>query len=467
MKKNIGFKRILFPIAITFIIVVAIPSLALATNGMGLIGQGINSRGMGGVAAAYPQDSLAGAANPATIVDVETGKNGKRIDAGGDIFNMVRKTSVIQNKAIQNDEGEANTEVKARVFRSDLEYLLFPNMGMVKRYTKNIYGGFIMIPAGGGATYYPENFLNWVGDNSEASNEKPYNPCKYEKDNKLCENKAGTVGIFLAQMNLGPSIAYKFLNNHSIGVSVLFGLQVFNAWGIDNFASFRADQDSNKFTNRGFDLSYGIGAKIGYYGKLFDDVLRIGLSYQSKTNMSAFTKYSQLFAEQGNIDIPANCLAGFALKVHRDLVLAFDIGYTFYEDVKSIANPGPSAEGGSIPEENKLGADNGYGFGWKNQTIYKVGADYSLNKNLKIRAGWNYGKSPIGNNEVLFNTLAPATVQHHLAMGSTYDYSDTLELSVSFVHAFRNRQAGPGMIGDAWAIEMYENILGIGVSFKL
>jgi hypothetical protein len=47
-----------------------LPLAASATNGYFLIGYGAKSRGMGGVATAYADDSLAAAGNPALMADV-------------------------------------------------------------------------------------------------------------------------------------------------------------------------------------------------------------------------------------------------------------------------------------------------------------------------------------------------------------------------------------------------------------
>ncbi len=44
---------------------VAMPTPAFATNGMFMIGYGVKSVGMGGVAIAFAQDALVGATNPA------------------------------------------------------------------------------------------------------------------------------------------------------------------------------------------------------------------------------------------------------------------------------------------------------------------------------------------------------------------------------------------------------------------
>ncbi len=438
------------------VVVVALsilPGAALATNGMYLIGQGISARGMGGVQVAYAQDALSAASNPATLMEIATGERGRRVDVGGDYFRPVRTTSVISG-------------VDELRVRSGLEHFLFPNVGAVRRLGRDLAIGFTMIPAGGGSTFYPQNFFAWVADKNLDLDD----PCADAEDVGLCEQSKGTLGVFLAQMHAGPSVAYRFLDSHAIGAQLIIGMQMFHAGGIGSFMGFRAEHptDVNHLSNAGIEITYGAGARLGYYGKLFGDLIRLGAAYQTRVFMKAFDNYSQLFAEQGDLDNPAMISAGFALQPTDELVIGFEYSRTFYETVASIGNKGPNPRGGAIPEENKTGADQGFGFGWSNQDVYKVGVDWRLNRELNLRTGWNYGKSPINSKtEVLFNTLAPAVVQHHLTAGATYRASDSRYYTVSYIHAMQNRQVGPGMMGDSWAIEMYQDSLGFSATFQL
>lgn len=59
------------------LLLLTLPNLLMASNGPANIGPSVKSRGMGGVAIAYPQDSLAGVANPAGLAHV-----GSRVDVG-------------------------------------------------------------------------------------------------------------------------------------------------------------------------------------------------------------------------------------------------------------------------------------------------------------------------------------------------------------------------------------------------
>ena len=90
-----------------------------------------------------------------------------------------------------------------------------------------------------------------------------------------------------------------------------------------------------------------------------------------------------------------------------------------------------------------LGTDDGLGFGWTDQTVYKIGMNWDINKTWSTRFGWNYAKSPIEDDQVLFNMLAPATPEHHLTLGVGYDLNETFVIDGSFVYAFSNPISGP------------------------
>ena len=96
-------------------------------------------------------------------------------------------------------------------------------------------------------------------------------------------------------------------------------------------------------------------------------------------------------------------------------------------------------------------ATNGLGFGWTDQTIYKIGVDWTINEKWNARAGWNYGKSPIPEDQVLFNMLAPATPEHHLTFGGGYFFTEDVTLDANVMIAFVNTIKGPTAFGPGGA----------------
>ena len=60
---------------------------------------------------------------------------------------------------------------------------------------------------------------------------------------------------------------------------------------------------------------------------------------------------------------------------------------------------------------------------------------------MAISVGYNYGKSPIGTEDVNCNLGSTAIVEHHLSFGLTRKFSDKVSGSFAYTHAFNNELA--------------------------
>src|SRR3990167_176212 len=116
--------------------------------------------------------------------------------------------------------------------------------------------------------------------------------------NLLCGQ--GNLGVDLAQLVFAPTLAYKFSPAHSFGVAPLVAYQRFKAYGLQSFAAISSDPAN--VSNRGYDDAWGLGLRLGYYGRLTPAVA-VGAAYATKIEMQEFDKYRGLFAERGDFDI--------------------------------------------------------------------------------------------------------------------------------------------------------------------
>lgn len=411
------------------------PGVSYATNGMFLMGFGTKSRGMGGVAVAMPQDSIAGAVNPATIFAA-----GSRLDVGMDIFRPMAKASLGQ--------GTSRHTERSRINEMGIENIFFmPNAGYVMKMS-NMAMGVSMVGAGGGGSKYNFNL--------------------YNAQTGAKTKEALGVSLMVAQVN--PTFAMKLNKHNVVGGSLIIGMQRFKAYGLGEFVQFTNSVTTNNLTNNGSDYAFGLGLRLGWLGTFMHKRLRVGVAGATQTYMTKFKKYSELFAEGGRMNTPGNVTAGLSFKVNDKFTAAFDINYIMYEDVAAVANLGPNTKGNLYPvnkSTNALGKPGGLGFGWSNQTVFKLGLAYKYTDKWTVRAGWNYAKSPINEKrEIIFNIVAPAVVQNHLTLGATYEYSKAVELSASYVHAFEFKQNGPTYIGSTGEIGMYQDSLGISYAMK-
>ncbi len=428
-KAGMGSRMAVFVRAGALVAGIALAWPVLATNGYFQIGYGAKSTGMAGVGVANPQDTLAGAANPAGMAKV-----GEGFDVGFRLFSPVRSASL-------GCPGPACTEST-----SDNELFVIPDGGYTTRINDKMFAGVSVYGNGGMNTAYPENLYGEVAFKGMGAPPGAGTAA------------FGKLGVDLVQLMVAPTLTYEVAEGHTLGISPVLAVQRFSAEGVRLFAGLSADP--TKLTNNGDDWSYGIGVRVGWLGEL-GDRWRLGATVASKTYMTKLDEYSGLFADGGSFDIPANAAIGFAVDATPSLTLAADVQRIFYGGVDAIANSGPTpAEmGGAISPDRRLGASNGIGFGWEDVWVVKLGASYKINSAWTVRAGYSHSESPIPDSEVLFNILAPGVVEDTVTLGFSYKSSKNSEWNMAYMHAFENSQTDPSTsFGGAPAtIQMYQN----------
>lgn len=441
--------------AITVACLVAYP--ASATNGYFLPGFGVKSQGAGGVGIAVQADSLSQAANPANAT-----QTGMRGDLGLSLFNPERKATTGPDLAA-NPEGGFGFGASSQ---SGNRLYLMPDMAFTMPLDERLSVGVAVVGNGGMNTTFKPNIMA-----------SPFfaNTPDGQPDS--------LVGVDLMQIIMPVTAAYKLTEQHSVGVSLNLAAQRFKANGLGQFGLFGISSSPNHLTNNGYDYSYGAGVRLGWLGKFMDDKVSLGATWASKTYMSKFDKYRGLFAEQGDFDIPENYGIGLAVKPVDNFTVAADVVRIKYTGVASVSNAGPGTAGGSGVSQpqvlalafapstaaQKLGNNEGMGFGWMDMTVYKLGFIYDVSPDLTIRAGYNYGKTPIRNDQLVFSALAPATVEKHYSVGFTKQMKGEMdwEISGTYMYVANNTQSGCGQaVVDCVSYSMHQHILGVGFGVK-
>jgi long-chain fatty acid transport protein len=210
---------------------------------------------------------------------------------------------------------------------------------------------------------------------------------------------------------------------------------------------------------------------VGYFAQV-TPTFGFGAAYSTKIN-GKFEEYRGLFAEQGKFDIPENYNAGVAWKATPALTVALDWQHISYSKVKSVGNPSnqagcaPAFPAGPGTGGACLGAsDSSIGFGWDDVNAIKLGVEYQWSSRLLLRAGYNHSDNPIQARDVTFNILAPGLVQDHATLGFTYGVGQSSEITMAYMHAFKNSVSGPATnpyfnVGGTETISLSEDSLGI------
>ena len=165
--------------------------------------------------------------------------------------------------------------------------------------------------------------------------------------------------------------------------------------------------------------------------------------------MSRFKDYADLFAQQGDMDIPANFKLGLTFRPNDNVALSFDIDHLWYSDVDSIGNSianlfaCPTTGQGGMDLSSCLGGNNGGGFGWEDMTVYKAGVAWKAGQDWTWRMGYSYGKQPIPSSEMTFNILAPGVMESHISAGFTLNRTPNRDLNLSITYAPNKSVTGP------------------------
>ncbi len=373
-------------------------SSVFATNGYFRHGYGTQYRGMAGAGTALALSSLAGATNPASMVFV-----GKRYDVGIAFFSPDRQYTVTGNPS-----GAPGT------------FGLAP--GTVVSDSKSFF-----MPSLGG---------NWMLNDQTSFGVSVYGNGGMNTNYESTTFGATPTGVDLAQAFVAVTLARKITEEHAVGITPILAYQRFQAEGLGVFGQMGFSSDAANLSDNDHENSLGVGARIGYLGN-FGETISVGASYQTKMRMSEFSGYAGLFAGQGDFDVPASWSAGIAIHATSALTLAVDLQQIFYSNIESVNNP-------FLPniQAAQLGNDNGAGFGWKDMTIFKIGAQWQANDAWTLRGGFSFGEQPIPDTEVLFNILAPGVMEQHATFGLSKTLNSGRQIHLAFMHAFSKSVSG-------------------------
>ncbi len=391
---------------------------AAATNGYFAHAYGPVAKGMAGATAAFGQSVLAATNNPATTVQVG--------NKAGFCW-----SSFLPNRSVEVGANTLSPLPQALAGTYDSDNSIFNQVcgGANWELNPNQSVGFSMYAQGGMNTQYPTNG----------------GPGLFG---------AGEAGVDLGQMFFSVNYGHRLTDKLAVGVSPVLAVQRFSAQGLTAFQALSADP--THVTNNGREYSYGGGLKVG---ALYNatDTLTLGAAYTSRMYMSAFSDYAGLFAEQGDFDIPPSVTVGTSWAPQPGWRLNLDWQRIFYSDVSALSNRGTT---GAL-----MGTNNGAGFGWKDMDVFKLGTQYEVNDRLTLRGGVSYATDFTDGDEVLFNTLAPATVKWHASVGANIKLRDNVSLVLAYTRAFPESFNGTTAAGQDITLKMDQHEITAGLGF--
>lgn len=237
-----------------------------------------------------------------------------------------------------------------------------------------------------------------------------------------------------------PGIAYKFDDKLSLGMTLNIAYQ------------------SVALRNPAFTFSqnqqFGFGITLGTIYHISDSI-QLGAAWASKTNINSHEFNTSAGKYSMDIDAPQTMTIGVAFKPKAGWLLEADIKWINFSDTfDSVSINGPAAPG--MPSAINPG--------WDDQVVYGLGVQKELNADTTVRAGINYGASPIKNNDVDNNLGSLAITELHLAVGASRRFNANFTASIAYTHAFNNELVSDSGSGNK--IEAEQNIVYMQITYK-
>lgn len=452
-----------------FLTVAIFPVTALATNGYQLIGVGQVQKSMAGAVTAAPLDAMTGITNPAGMARV-----GERADFSMEAFMPERSVNF-------SAMGGGNTEGGSELYG-------IPSVGWVAKAfdREDVYfGGGMFATSGLGVDYGEVLMMPGAALDTMAG---------------VAAGTHSNVtfdGFSAIQFwKMAPTVAWNVNDGLSLGASLNVDYQSVTIR--ERLRNVPFDPASPAFTQMDVNLDLGrptnqlgIGAT---FGLLYDinEKVTVGLSYSSeqvfgdgeyRVGSGDVQNYNGAVGAAGiyklDLDYPQQAAVGIAFHPDKKWLIDFDIKWLNWSgthDKVTLKGPGNSfdSDGNGIPDSSQTKLE----FGWEDQYIYAIGAQYMLNDRLALRAGYNYAKAPIDEADVFNNLVFPAYVERHVTCGFDYQLGAHWGVGGAYKKAFKETVTGKGDVpagfvamtpftADSGAkTSLEEDSLGILISYR-
>jgi long-chain fatty acid transport protein len=406
---------------------------AFATNGYQLIGIGSYQKSLAGAVTALPGSNMTAVTNPAGMMRI-----GHRADFSMEAFMPKRSSDFTAFGGATADSSSELYGIPAIGWN-----------GPVGNRDDMVFGGGMYGTSGMGVDY---------GSTLMQPPMEGVSPGVYWD---------GYSSIAFWQM--APSLAWQASDKLSLGASINIDFQQV-AFQQRMMADTTGDGQGNMVLNN-FDLSRGASA-FGFglsLGVLYDvnDIVTIGATYKSK---QFFTDLEyQLAAGDINfgtplpagtykldLDFPQQAAVGIALHLLQSFTVAADIKWIDWSD--TMANLAVNGPGGiKVPMDP----------GWEDQMVFAIGLAYKINARFNLRAGFNYGASPIDEQSAANNLVLPAVVETHYTVGADYRIDEHWDIGCHYMYVPENIvTAGPGTNAPGVKISLSEQSFGVNLGYR-
>lgn len=379
---------------LTYVFLSLIATDAMAINGLIFYGVGPRNRAMGGANGALPVDTSTLLVNPAGL-----SKIGNHVDIGAHYLKADRYRDLSRT----TPGGVANTASGQEESGQTVYLTPFSGVAYKAESSRWAFGAIIAGVAGEGAQYKAPRL----------------NPALLEGD------KNYDTESFLFVIKAAPGVSYDFTDRFTLGAS----LQINAAFFSGDFAVPTPSDAPAAFPQTAgsgaLEVSYGYALQVGALYDL-NRYWTVGAAYQDKTRFKDFGDYKDVIPD---FELPPEFRVGLAWHATPKLDVTLDYKWIGWEEVGLFEK---------LPTEG--------GFGYVDQHTVGFGVQYKYRPDITLRSGVNYGRSPVREDVVFANALAPTVYETSLAVGGEYAFGKTRRNSIaaSVVYKLENNEQDDG-----------------------
>jgi long-chain fatty acid transport protein len=430
MKERTEFSKGIKALGMGMAIMLLSVTTAWATNGMRVIGVGPTQRSMGGASVGLPLDAASVITNPAGIIKLDP-----QVNFGASLFTPKSSIDSVSYAAPQygTDYTSANN--------SDAGASPMPAFGMV------LPGSSDNLRIGVGGYGVAGMGVDYAG--AAVYNMPAYSNYSMMKFAPAVAYKMGDLALGVAYNISWATMAFQAAGNQAANSSGQLGagftLGALYEMGKLTFgAAYESKQDFKSFKFNGY------GCPTGY----------------QEASMDGGVNYRCWAADGSGADAPKEYLTG-TLDMDQPPVMTVGVGYTDNQ-LKVAADISIIQWSETIGKDSPTSTYANYvwNMNWADQTVFKLGMEYSFSDDFQFRAGYNYGSDPTDHDRAFETLMFPGVVETHYTLGASFKTGKQNVVNVGYMMVPKKSVSGGNAMQGITGYEtsLSESSLEIGIS---
>lgn len=251
----------------------------------------------------------------------------------------------------------------------------------------------------------------------------------------------------LSVLNLAPTVAYQVNDHLSLGLAANI---YYGSLELSRNVPLPAPLPEGHFLVHGQDVAFGVTPALMWkiderntIGAYYRSPFRLDFDGKARIETPGIPEFGPSRTHEG-LNFPQSVGFGYAFRPVPQLKLEADVIWTDWHAVDELRlhSNDPHFNGATLPAD------------WKSGFTYRLGAQYNLNRNWIVRAGYAYSQNAVPTST--FSPLVPDSNYHLLSVGFGYD-TDRWNLDLAYQFIYRETRHIHGSVDSPAVDGTWEN----------